>query len=709
MEKDQVINVQREFNEPYNEIQKKQGELGRLQDNKLNIEELLELNGQQRKRQGRLVSYSLKSETLFEDEERQLNEKRQIREDQIRHLQEDKLPEINLEREEKQHKSNQKNQQLGVLKNDIKNYEALEKECSQIVVELKKESLHNLQQQEQELQEQLFNAKDENLHQLEKSLKFKREQQKEKQKQLDGIANTLFAQLKTILDDNELRLLYQISNPELWILFKDQGFSLYDTEALQSFIKNSLKQVKDGVFALPGLTLQLSGIATNTLYEMGDPDFLAKKISEIQQEIKQLEKKIIAVREQEEIKQKLYETQQSIKTIEKTLERYAQWENGQEQYQRWKNERDALELEVNTIQQEITELGSQEAKINTEIKQYSDSITKLKKDTEVLTQQRWWIERHPVDSNWTAIEINYETPSFTELYDQYKKQYEAWQKASEDIKTKTDNLRSVFGQLAGKHDHQVLIFLQQELESIPEQEKSIHDEWKRIFTSFAAHCKGMIESVDAIDSYLADLNRLLGKEQISNLQSVKIKLETNQWHQHIQNIKEWKEHDMPLFGGVDQSAIDKLQRAVKPLLEQVKISIANLYDLKLLVTDTHGNEKIYNSLKLESNGTSITVKTIIYISMINEAMKGKQSLGDSIRIPFYVDEIDSLDDFNAENIHDIALKLGLIPIFASPKGSGICKRLYQLNNTVNGKLSIHQKDTKSGNLLLLRPTFERVI
>lgn len=119
-------------------------------------------------------------------------------------------------------------------------------------------------------------------------------------------------------------------------------------------------------------------------------------------------------------------------------------------------------------------------------------------------------------------------------------------------------------------------------------------------------------------------------------------------------------------------------------------------------------KKNYDSLNLESNGTSITVKTIIYISMINEAMKGKQSLGESIRIPFYVDEIDSLDDFNAENIHHIALKLGLIPIFASPKGSGICKRLYQLDNNTSGKLTIRQKDTHSGKLLLVRPTFERI-
>jgi hypothetical protein len=149
-------------------------------------------------------------------------------------------------------------------------------------------------------------------------------------------------------------------------------------------------------------------------------------------------------------------------------------------------------------------------------------------------------------------------------------------------------------------------------------------------------------------------------------------------------------------------------KSIKPLLEKVNITVADLYDLVLEVVDTHGQQKQYQSLDLESNGTSITVKTIIFISMINQAVSGKKNIGDTIRLPFYVDEIDSLDDANAQNIHDIALKLGLIPIFASPKGSGICKRLYQLDNNPQGKLEVRRKASDSSKLLLVRPTFERI-
>jgi len=192
------------------------------------------------------------------------------------------------------------------------------------------------------------------------------------------------------------------------------------------------------------------------------------------------------------------------------------------------------------------------------------------------------------------------------------------------------------------------------------------------------------------------------------LKSIKIIIGRNEWYQRILKIRDWKEHDLPLFGGLDESSIDELLKSIKPLLEKVNITVADLYDLVLEVVDTHEQQKQYQSLDLESNGTSITVKTIIFISMINQAVSGKKNIGDTIRLPFYVDEIDSLDDANAQNIHDIALKLGLIPIFASPKGSGICKRLYQLDNNQQGKLEVRRKASDSSKLLLVQPTFERI-
>jgi len=303
---------------------------------------------------------------------------------------------------------------------------------------------------------------------------------------------------------------------------------------------------------------------------------------------------------------------------------------------------------------------------------------------------------NPPEEDWSPVEVNYDTLSFEALYDAYREQYEAIATEQQAIAQSLARLRNRFIDLTDLNDTDAIQHLNHLLEAIPEQEKGINDEWKRIFTSFAAHCRGIIDSVDAIDSYLTDLNRLLARQTISNLKSIKIIIGRNEWYQRILKIRDWKEHDLPLFGGLDESSIDELLKSIKPLLEKVNITVADLYDLGLEVVDTHEQQKQYQSLDLESNGTSITVKTIIFISMINQAVSGKKNIGDTIRLA------------NAQNIHDIALKLGLIPIFASPKGSGICKRLYQLDNNQQGKLEVRRKASDSSKLLLVQPTFERI-
>lgn len=706
MEKEQVINVQREYSEPYAEIQKRKNELQRLQFNEANITELLELNERQANLRGRLRSYFLKADLLFVTEDQQLQNRKAEHKDSKQRLQDEKLPAIRLQKDERQQKSNELNQRLGVVKEFIRNHDKLEKLCREIVIELEQETLVNLENQVDTLQKRLYQAEDNSLAVLEKTLHSSQQSQEEYQVQLQRIADTLFARLKSLLDVRQQRQLYRITNNELWRLFDRQGFELHDPKALQDFLQQTLPAEDNDYWDLPGLRLKLSGINTTSLHALGNPDFLRDKIRQLDEEISKLRQQIETVSAQEQLRQQLNELRQRIKTCEKRIAQYQQWQQEQSQYQKAIDEQQLLDGQIDQFRAEIAQLEEQRVALDHEIQRHDDAVKKITLEMEVLKSQKNWIEKHPPDRDWAVIEVNYDTLLLADLYEHYRKYYDELQSKNVDTGRKLGQLRGFFPQLAGLQDAAALHYLHEQLEAIPEKKKNINDQWKGIFTSFSAHCRGMIDSVEAIDSYLADLNRLLGKQQISNLQSVKILLETNQWHRRIRKIQEWREDDLPLFGGIDEVQGDKLQQEIKPLLDKGKISIADLYDLKLLVVDQYGLEKQYESLQLESNGTSITVKTIIFISMINKAMEGRQRLGENIRIPFYVDEIDSLDDVNAQNIHDTAQKLGLIPIFASPKGSGICKRLYQLENNQYGKLSVRQKE--AGKLLLLKPTFERL-
>jgi DNA repair exonuclease SbcCD ATPase subunit len=707
MEKDQKINVQREFSEPYERVKKEQDSLRRLQDNQDTIESLIGNSQSLEKRQGKLVSYNLKATGLYVKEDEQQQE---ILDTQLSMQERDKekLPELKLAKEDKQNQISGLDQSLGVINNNILQYETLSRECQQIVIEMEQQKLINLEEQRDEVQGQLFNVRNEELADLEKRLQFTDEKLTKTQSQLNNLSSTLFVQLKKQLSDPELALLYQLSNEEIWTLISGKQFDLTDTTALKDFLGMALKDNKASAFELPGLTLNLSSVSTAGLHQMGNPDFLEKQIIKLETEAAALRKKIDAIQEQAFLKQQLEETKHQIEVAAAAIKKYQDWHDGEATYQAWIEESELIGASVLQHRQERAELDEKAHELRQKVKSYSEKITSTKQAIEILKGQKRWIEVNPPQEDWSPVEVNYDMLTFEALYDAYREQYEAIANEQQAIAQSLARLRNRFIDLTDLNDSDAIQHLNNLLEAIPEQEKGINDEWKRIFTSFAAHCRGIIDSVDAIDSYLTDLNRLLARQTISNLKSIKIIIGRNEWYQRILKIRDWKEHDLPLFGGLDESSIDELLKSIKPLLEKVNITVADLYDLVLEVVDTHEQQKQYQSLDLESNGTSITVKTIIFISMINQAVSGKKNIGDTIRLPFYVDEIDSLDDANAQNIHDIALKLGLIPIFASPKGSGICKRLYQLDNNQQGKLEVRRKASDSSKLLLVQPTFERI-
>jgi len=707
MEKEQKINVQREFSEPYERVKKDQDSLRRLQDNQETIERVVDLTEEMVRRQGKLVNYHLKSTPLFLKEMEMLEETLETQLSQQTRAK-DQLPEIKLAKEDKQQQISREDQRLGVINNDIARYEKLTRECNEITIEIEQQTLINLDQEYEELQGKLFNSRNVNLASLEEKLTFKQGKLTQTQLRLNNISSTLYAQLKVLLKPEELLRLYQVSNADLWGLLNEKQFKLHDKVKLTAFLKKHLANTDVSSLDVPGLRVDLNFVSATGLHERGNPDFLKQQIDKLTVEIKQLQEQITTIREQESIKKQITEIKQRQEIASGVIKKYQQWQAAGVDYAKWLEE---SEIVMTTIAQHKKEMESYDEKaydLRQKVKHLSENIKVTKQKIKDLDTRKKWIETNAPSNDWTNIDIDLSAFSFEELYDNYRGQSEALLHEMQNVTQSLQRLRGRFINLTGMSDTDAIGFLREQLEAIPEKEKSINDEWKRIFTSFAAHCRGIIDSVDTIDSYLADLNRLLGRQTISNLQSIKIVISRNEWYRRILKIREWKEHDLPLFGGLDEAAIDDLMASVKPLLEKVNITVADLYDLVIEVVDTHGNKKQYQSLDLESNGTSITVKTIIFISMINQAISGKKNIGESIRLPFYVDEIDSLDDANAQNIHDIAVNLGLIPIFASPKGSGICKRLYQLENNSIGKLSVRMKAENTSKLLLVKPTFARI-
>ena len=97
---------------------------------------------------------------------------------------------MKLAKEDKLNQISQLDQSLGVINNNIHQYETLTRECQQIVIEVEQQKLINLEEQRDELQGQLFNVRNEDATELEKRLHFTEEKLTKTQSQLNNLSST---------------------------------------------------------------------------------------------------------------------------------------------------------------------------------------------------------------------------------------------------------------------------------------------------------------------------------------------------------------------------------------------------------------------------------------------------------------------------------------------------------------------------------------
>jgi len=76
---------------------------------------------------------------------------------------------------------------------------------------------------------------------------------------------------------------------------------------------------------------------------------------------------------------------------------------------------------------------------------------------------------------------------------------------------------------------------------------------------------------------------------------------------------------------------------------------------------------------IESHGTTITIKVLINLLLIRDLL-----IEERARIPFYLDEVSSLDQANLKAIVEKAEELGFVPVLASPEPMAVARNIYML-------------------------------
>ncbi|MEZ4806268.1 MAG: hypothetical protein R2815_02180 [Flavobacteriales bacterium] len=126
------------------------------------------------------------------------------------------------------------------------------------------------------------------------------------------------------------------------------------------------------------------------------------------------------------------------------------------------------------------------------------------------------------------------------------------------------------------------------------------------------------------------------------------------------------------------------------------LNYTDLFKLRFSVTGDDGKTHHYNDLKqVESHGTTVTIRVIFSLLVLRRLLREDSVTKEpQCRIPFFLDEVHSLDSLNRRAILVSAEKLGFIAITASPEHIGEVDAWYFLQPQL-GRVTLdhHQRIT----------------
>lgn len=172
--------------------------------------------------------------------------------------------------------------------------------------------------------------------------------------------------------------------------------------------------------------------------------------------------------------------------------------------------------------------------------------------------------------------------------------------------------------------------------------------------------KVLRNAAEGFKSQVETFNRRISARTISNLRKVEFDVQFTRLYQMVNDLVSNTE----LWGdaGKARAAFESLAQSAGT----EKLGLDSLFTIGIKVTqkvDDKEEARTYPSLKVESEGTGLTVRMLVNMLLLSELRSPRK--GQPVRIPIYLDEASRLEEKNQRNVIEMADQLGFVPIFAS--------------------------------------------
>ncbi len=205
---------------------------------------------------------------------------------------------------------------------------------------------------------------------------------------------------------------------------------------------------------------------------------------------------------------------------------------------------------------------------------------------------------------------------------------------------------------------------------IVELAAQLQREYDGIFTVVRAKLSKITQAYASVEAQVAALNKAIRNVRISNIEQIGIGLEKTTL---LDAIDRSVPGQLDLFAArTDTGSLEEAHLQVEDYFNHIKqygndINLKDMFRLKFAVKFNYQAKAVerYEIHRFESNGTETGVKIVIYLGLIGLLQERKNVVG--TRIPFFLDEVGSIDSDNLNQLIVYCVRNNFLPIFASPE------------------------------------------
>lgn len=501
----------------------------------------------------------------------------------------------------------------------------------------------------------------------------------------DKHALLLGTRLNERLGQDVMSDLGRIFHPALLRLpLEDGGASLSDEDALLALLRRIHGKVVDGRLIIDGVSIPLDRVASRDAVQVADLATLNEEVAELGREVEKLEQDLAAAKDMAAAQAKRETLRAILQASEALHQRYlrhaeaiAKLPEQKKAAAEQKKAKDANVAARQRLDHKVLERERQKTSINGDIRTKNELLAKLDNVRPAPPKPSW--PMGTPDPEWPEDAI--------ELASLYAATYNGYSQAEAEVLRilKEAELLHPDG-FAGSTDDEKVDAVIEAVDSMGDREKAYREHLSNVIKGMRATFQRMFEALESLADSAEKFSRQIGSVAISNLRGLSVKIiENTEVTRNYRSVVEAGAGDLLSDLADSESAITAIHQTIQraPVLR-----LADWFGVQFVVKTADGVETAYNDLsKIESNGTTMSIKALVNIVLIQAMMRDRRPF----ILPFYIDEANQIDEANLREVVALANTKGFCPIFASTVPVAAAENLYTVRMTSDSRAIIDPK------------------